>query len=173
MTCEDDEYQILDGNNGEFLNNYKSQYTNLCTTLQKNKSSTGTLFQNLINVNTLKTDAATNGGQAVLIDNGSYYVNVLDGDFSLNEAGKSGIILATGKVEVNKTFTGMIISGGEIRLYGGANVTANASLVSTIFGEHPELKKYFTEYNGTEVADSDWNKIKVSDLISYENWKKN
>jgi hypothetical protein len=172
--------QILKGNNSNYVNEYATQFNNLCHTLQKNVPSTKTLFENIINVERVKTDGLLHGGgQASLISNGKladnteYYVNIIDGDFTFNEVGKSGIIVATGDVNLTKNFTGMIISGGDITLYTGANFKSNPTLVKQILLENTDLCNYFVDLSSTSDAEDDWKAVNISQLIVYENWSKN
>lgn len=160
--------QIMEGNNGEYPNNYATQYNNLSHTLQLYTDSQKSLFDTLINSKAIESDATGDGTM-----NDPYYVRIIKGDFSLNEADKSGMIIATGNVTVNKSFTGTIIAGGTITLCGGANVNADPSTVSAIINNNDAIKKYFVEFSGKDNSSGKLKTINMKDLIVYENWKKN
>ena len=174
----DDNLQVTDGNNGDYTNNYASQFENLTKTLQKNVTGppgTTTLFYNLINVAKIKTDVANKGGQPLETDENGYYVNIMDNKntYIFNKPEKKGIIIATGNVNVLCDFTGLIISGGQIQLMSeGVKINADPTLVTTILNKYSDVKSYFTEFNTIPDNEAQAQTLNIPDLIIYENWEK-
>ncbi|WMJ88589.1 hypothetical protein [Anaerocolumna sp. MB42-C2] len=175
----EDSLKITPGNNGLFTNNYELQYSNLSKTLEKNITGEGTVFDYLIHGDRIKEDGALKGGQALLINNGYYYVNVVDNrsfgvPLFFKETNKEGIIIATGDIEVCSDFKGLIISGGKITLYNGANLNADSELISSILSENAKVRRYFKEFdtNNEDETGASFQKFAITDLIQYENWKK-
>ena len=177
LTYEDG-LKVTPGNNGLFTNNYEIQYNNLSKTLEKNISGEGTVFDNLIHGDRIKEDGESRGGQALLTNSG-YYVNIIDNKsygvpLFFNEYNKAGIIIATGDIEVCSDFNGLIISGGKITLYNGADINADPDLISSILSENVNVRRYFKEFDSYEEgeADASFQELNITDLIQYENWKK-
>jgi len=170
--------KVLQGNNVDFETSYANQYNNLTHTLQKYVASSKSVFENVVNVQKVKQDASLgtlkNIADDVLDDGTTHYtVKIINGDYTLNEVGKQGIIIATGDVNINYSFTGLIISGGTIKLLANANVTRNTSLINMILDKNPDLYDYFIDLSKSENTEDDWNALNIAQLIFYENWRKN
>lgn len=170
--------EFIRGNNGLFTNNYEFQYNNLSETLEKNISGEGTVFDYFLHGDRIKADGEPEGGQALLTDSG-YYVNIIDNKsygvpLFFNEYHKEGIIVATGDVEVCADFKGLIISGGKITLYNGADIDADPGLITSILSENGNVRRYFKEFDSLsdEETGTSFQKLNITDLIQYENWKK-
>ncbi len=86
-----------------------------------------------------------------------------------------GIVVATGNVVVNGSFTGLILAGGDVSLSAGSTVTASKQVVNTIINKNTELNTIFRNLvvneDGSNLGDN--SRIIVSELIGYENWKLN
>lgn len=185
----DEDLQVTAGDTKKYINNYASKYDNLIHTLQKNVTSTKSIFENIVNITKVEADTVAATKQVYQLDNASGYVNIINNDdknitddvigmpdndaYVFAETGKSGIILATGDVVLNTSFTGMIIAGGDIFLEGGSSFTSSPSLVNKIIVDHPEVCKYFNDFTASAGQEADWKAINVSSLIEYENWHKN
>lgn len=101
---------------------------------------------------------------------------------------KSGIVVATGDVEVDDSFTGLIIAGGVITVKPNGHVTADKRLVQYILKfivstekAAPDgsewkttkcLSRYFNEYEAKDSMNA-VDVIDVSNYTNYENWAKN
>jgi hypothetical protein len=88
-----------------------------------------------------------------------------------------GIVIATGNVIVNGSFTGLILAEGDIILSAESTVTASKQVVNAILNKNTELNTIFRNVvvNNQEGTGSqeDNGRIIVSELIGYENWKLN
>lgn len=189
ITYDGDDVQVTAGDTKKYINNYASKYDNLIHTLQKNVTSTKSIFENIVNLTKVETDTNATTKQVYKLDDASGYVNIINNDdkdisddhigspdndaYAFSETGKSGIILATGDVVLNTSFTGMIIAGGDVFLQGGANFSASPSLVNQILMDHTDICRYFNDLTASTGQDEDWKVINVSSLIEYENWRKN
>lgn len=86
----------------------------------------------------------------------------------------SGVVIASGDVEVNYDFSGMILAKGKITFTSGRKVTSNELLVSKIFsediekGENSIFAKYFYGYSnmGEEIIGN----VQIDKYLSYGNW---
>lgn len=96
-----------------------------------------------------------------------------------------GIIIADGDINVNKNFTGLIISRQIVKM-GTTNCTVKSDekLVQGILntahaGEGTDLTRKFTHYfvafdDKTTISSAESiSKVNFSDTVSYNNWKKN
>ena len=96
---------------------------------------------------------------------------------SLPHSGRQGIIIATGTVRVSGAYKGLILSGKDILLDGGASVKSSESIVRSILGAgNSEVNRYFRAYEaGSSIADTGntMENINVSDLIGFSKWRKN
>jgi hypothetical protein len=189
ITYDGDDVQVVAGDTRNYINNYASKYDNLIHTLQKNVTSTKSIYENIVNVANVEADTNVLTKQVYKIDDATGYVNIInnddigmvDGDpgiadsdaYVFSETGKSGIIIATGDVILRTDFTGMIISGGNVFLEGGANFTAAPALVNQIITDHTDIIKYLNDLSSQVGQDEDWNAIDISSYIAYENWRKN
>lgn len=105
----------------------------------------------------------------------------------------NGIIITTGSLTVRTNYNGLIISGGNILLpSNGTQITSSPNMVQNIlsYALKQEQKKaadggwmdnkklqfthYFTDYAGkSDVSTETIDQIKISNYISYENFRKN
>ncbi|SHO53936.1 hypothetical protein [Anaerocolumna xylanovorans] len=104
----------------------------------------------------------------------------------------NGIIITTGNLTVRTNYEGMIISGGKILLQNsGIQITSGPDMVQNILSFALEKEKeeapggwlnnasmqfthYFTDYAGNSYDNGrSIDQIKISEYITYENWKKN
>lgn len=178
----DSELKLIRGINATFTNHYRNEYQHLTATLTKHQKGIGDLtedivFENILDVDKIRADAMGSPGGIVLekealIGTDHYYVIIIDneagGTYHYDQSGKKGIIIATGDVSVERNFTGLIISNKTIDL-SAAQITAASDLVSRILSQDADVARYFRAFTST----SDKGYINVSNLIHYENWKKN
>lgn len=173
----DDSLRMVFGSNGNYVSNYLGQYNNLTHTLQKYNYSTDDVFHHIVDVNKLKSAAIGNSGVALQVDTSDYMVRIIDNPssvYTLDQANKKGLIIATGDVNIKANFTGLVLSGNKITLMGGANVTESQILIQSIINTNPDVRAYFDEFSDEQITvPGSSNKINISELIYYENWKKN
>lgn len=84
------------------------------------------------------------------------------------------IIIATGDVEVQSDFNGLIISKGIVKITNGATVKADAEKVFDLIC-NTDIRTIFKDFNSFSVYLSGANdkQIDISSLIQEENWSKN
>jgi hypothetical protein len=171
---------LISGTNGAFINHYDKCFSNLTSSLHKNidEASNPTeniVFENIIDVTKLRAAAASHTDGKVIereinLEGENYYVCVLDnestGSFNFDLFGKKGIIVATGDVSVNRNFTGMILANGTIRL-NAPLITGDFVAVKKLLSADEELAGYFKAFAGSSTGAYD-----ASDLIEFENWRK-
>jgi type II secretory pathway pseudopilin PulG len=93
-------------------------------------------------------------------------------------ADQSGIVVATGDVLVSADYSGMILSGGIITIYGtDVKINSRSNLTDIFNLNNDGINKYFRDYKSTlgnagETMGSTGN-VDIPALITYENWKKN
>ncbi len=88
---------------------------------------------------------------------------------------KGGIIIATGNVQLNNNFNGMIISAGDISFATNVTTTADEMMVSQMFTadmalDTPLFSKYFK--NSNTFSESVIGDVRVDDFLTYDNWSK-
>ncbi len=84
------------------------------------------------------------------------------------------IIIATGDVEVQSDFNGIIISKGIVKITNGAKVTASPKQVFDLICNSP-VRTVFKDYSKFPIysANDEEKQIDVGSLITEENWSKN
>jgi hypothetical protein len=112
-------------------NYYTSTFNSLASTLQEHKTSTlnDSLFDYLINSDSIHTDFASNGSDATSV-NGTFVCNTVA---YLNEDIKDDtlqyrVLIADGDVTIQRSFNGLVITNGDIKLTQG--VTVNGLLIA-------------------------------------------
>lgn len=175
-----DDIKVIYGNNGDYISSYKNHFTNLSSTLQKNQIWNKTVFEYLIDVNKLKDEAiGKTGNKALSVDNSDYFIDIVDNKsngstYILDNSGKKGLIIATGNVEVRESFEGLIIAGGKVTMMSHSNLTENQNLIYNILMDRDDVREFFTEFKTLEEEHSGTiTGIDLSQLVYYENWKKN
>lgn len=88
----------------------------------------------------------------------------------ISDNNRKGIIIATGDVKIqNATFSGMIITKGNIILGPGGHVTAMPEYSKNLIEQDEKLRYFFRDYISEDGAEGTFGKtIK----IEYRNWKK-
>lgn len=172
---------------------YNGLQTSLNEFSSKELEHTPSLFETIIDTDQIEQDELagnvfdSDGVKCVTVAGYSVYIveNESNGkvfkipqDMSLPDGGRCGIVIATGPVEVpaNCTYTGLILSKDRITLGSGATVKASKSVVDAILlAGHEEVNRYFIGYDSISggTLNEEPKNINVSDLIVYENWKKN
>lgn len=91
-----------------------------------------------------------------------------------------GILVATGDVKINSNFTGLVIAGGNITISSNASVYSDSTIVNDIWNRSDEdINQYFYDIvtggvtGGGTGSGSGSQSIDISNLISYQNWRKN
>lgn len=91
-----------------------------------------------------------------------------------------GILVATGDVKINANFTGLIIAGGNITVSSNASIYSDSTIVNDIWNRcNEDINQYFYDIvtggatGGGTVSGSGTQSIDISNLISYQNWRKN
>lgn len=149
------------------------------------------LFNTIIHYENIKKDdiktSYTDGVKTVIIDS-NYVIYIVDNEEMVFEIpdndelpnnGRKGIVISTGSVRLNGKYTGLIIAKNTISLLPGASVDAPNGMLEEIFAtNHPDVNSYFREYasytiESVEATKSKYGQIRVSDLIYYDQWRKN
>lgn len=91
-----------------------------------------------------------------------------------------GILVVTGDVKINANFTGLIIAGGNITVSSNASIYADSTIVNDIWNRCDEdINQYFYDIatggvtGGGTGSGLGSQSIDISNLISYQNWRKN
>ncbi len=113
-----------------------------------------------------------------LLANGTYEAVVLvDGDYTITTSLTQGLVVATGDVHVEGSFTGKIVSGGTVTFASNATVIASSTIITDLLDEdaarstsyfYKALKQY-TPGTASVTAGS----VRVADYMGYTNWTKN
>lgn len=150
------------------------------------------LAKNFVNLGKIKTDAA-GVVNCIVYSSPEYdtysikFVYNGEGTFADVGAGEqvgipysvdtptSGILVATGDVKINNNFTGLVIAGGKITIASNASVYADATIINDIWkrGE-TDINQYFYGLDSVVVPGGSTleQSINISNLLSYENWRK-
>lgn len=169
------------------VKNSPRQFANLCQTL--NSSMSGKSGQDAYDfiVNTKAIQQYTSGSRKVLefksnSQNGTEELQgmVINGDYTINEKTANSVcfIIATGNVNVNRDFQGLIISGGTITarkdlIADSTGVTEAMRAKMTASGTTVSMQNFLYDVDisgGGSHADMGsitWN---LQDLVSYERW---
>lgn len=116
---------------------------------------------------------SSSGGQVTLVDN-----DATNSSAYKVSNGYKGIVVATGNVKVENTFSGLIISGGTITFGSNAVVSSNESMIVDLFAEDlskdaPLFSQIFNDYkSGGLISGLTDGKVDVNTYVSYEKWKK-
>lgn len=131
-------------------------------------------------------------GMGKTFSNGITNAYVVDGNFVVNSSNNAntGLVLATGDVDVKADFEGLIIAGGKITIWSGCNyINYNANrvraamalqdggvFVSSFFKDGNAYANYqsttLSNNSAQEAVARKADYIEVSDLVQYEHWKK-
>lgn len=118
-------------------------------------------------------DSSIRGGYAYSITenaNNPYYVCITDKDVNIDTIHNNGLIITTGNVNVNASFTGLIIAKGNVRLSGNATVKYSDKIIDLIKSDS-NIYKYFKDYVSEAGEDTKADSDKMIDVY-YENWYK-
>lgn len=118
-------------------------------------------------------------GSRTEVTDGNRLIAVVGNDphstpYPINPTYTEGIVIATGNVNVQNDFTGMIIAGGTIQLLAnGVEVNADEMLVAELFKEDaeketPVFSHLFTNYGNSE--ENVLGLVNIDRYQSYENW---
>lgn len=164
------------------------QYDSLCRSLEPVSLRTpydeASLFHSLIRTEDLiaevsTVEAITLGEYVIYLVNNAVGTEAefdfaLPVDHSLPNKGRKGMVIATGNVIVDGSYQGLILAGKEIRLMSGAAVTASDSIVNAVLGAgDPRVNGLFRTMEKAAQTGASMNHIVISDLVSYQNWRRN
>ena len=97
--------------------------------------------------------------------------------YTIKEGWQKGIIIATGDVNVERDFTGLIIARGKINVSSSANVTVTSDelMVAGMFADDaqsgsPKFAHLFNDY-GT-LNESVIGVVRIDEYLTYENWRR-
>lgn len=118
-------------------------------------------------------DSSIRGGYAYSLTenaNNPYYVCIADRDVTVDTIHNNGLIITTGDVYVNASFTGLIIAKGDVHLAGNATLKYSDKILELIKSDS-NIYKYFKDYvpDNEEAIDNDYKEIVT---VYYENWYK-
>ena len=155
---------------------YFSKYSNLINGLDETYSygNTESMATNLI-----RYDLIPEIGIDIKEDNTIIYVSKSEDSFATGTTETSGIIITAGDVIVEGSFSGLIITKGNIYFSIGGSISAAEEKVAELINTYRltstlELKDLFYDYvSSGEVEVESGETIKASIVIEYENWKKN
>lgn len=141
------------------------------------------LVYNLIDMDRIKDDDVDKANVTVHAMSDGAAVIVEDTDAMLLTVGSGsatgidkGIVIVTGNVQVQGSFTGVIISGGTIAFnINNASVTADEILVRRMFEEdlasdNSLFTQYFYDYD--QPAERILGSAQVNKYMTYENWSR-
>lgn len=100
---------------------------------------------------------------------------IADGTFSNDiPSDQARIVIATGDVIVKKDFRGLIISDGTVQIQDDAKITADPLNVFNIIC-NSQLKSVFRDFEmfGYYLTNEDYDTVNITDMITFDNWKKN
>lgn len=108
---------------------------------------------------------------------GSYGVIVPSGSSALKISSigvTQGVILANDRdIVVDRDFTGLIITDGNITISGDVTIKADREITENTIKSIPLLKQFFFAYQGIDGDALGGDDIRSEDLLSYDNWRKN
>ncbi|HCT64121.1 MAG TPA: hypothetical protein DIC60_02415 [Lachnospiraceae bacterium] len=155
-----------------------AMFANLCATLSTNISGEGTVYNYVVDEDAI---AALSSDETEFKTGEDVMAVVKKGDYTISSATPDTlkIIVATGDVEVNSAFTGLIISGGTVNVM--ANLQADREGVSQAFAAKATIgadEKRIVDFlkitseddAGTGAhSENNWN---LDKLVTYKNWIK-
>lgn len=186
--------------------NYSGIFDALSTNLSRNyaaltdEEKSKSVFHNIVNVDEMRNVIADAGGtteavyphgatsnrEVILVDNGVVDAdgNVSGVTYTIPEDPTLKLVIATGNVQVSHNFNGLIIAGGKISIYNGANIKADPDGVSVAMLRYEGVVNCFVgseelavptvtpEPTETPEASIDQDLITTDSLVSYMNWSK-
>ena len=165
-----------------FTNNTVDDYTTRFPDngVVKNDKTIDPLFDNLIDRNIMDnflapyTDKTYDSGATGNTPETARVV-VIDNDTTYTPGFTYGVIIATGDVNLNSGFTGMILSGGKVTISAGT-YSSDELMVSKLFeddalrGHDATFTTMFPTYNN--LSANVLGVVQVQDYIGYDNWTK-
>lgn len=117
------------------------------------------------------SDASEKNRPMIVVKKGDYTIDTNSYD---DNKECSGIVIATGDVTVKRSFKGMIIAGGTIKLaFSGIEINADELLVSKMFAEDassedPKFSYLFSTYGNVE--ENVIGLVQIDKYLTYQNW---
>jgi hypothetical protein len=173
------------------INEISDSYANLCVTLSRTVSGTGSgaataydYFVNKSQIEALPTGTVSYPDDGinpvkVVVTNGNYDI-VSDSNSTVH------VVIASGNVTVTGRYSGLILAGGNVTLNSDAVVAADRSAVADAlqallaYDDVAELKyymylnpEYISPMNVSSTSDEASEVWDMNTLVIYENWKKN
>lgn len=150
------------------------------------------IFHTIIQYENIKKDDISSkyrDGIKIVVVDSNYVVYIVDNegkgvftipeDDDLPNRGRKGIVISTGSILLQGEYKGLMIAKDKIILSAGSTVNAPDGILEEIFSYNSEdVNRYFRDY-ATDLDQSKKTKINelgrihVSDLINYDNWRKN
>ena len=181
--------------NGVEFDMYGRTYDSLCRRLSTDysskttKESTQDIFTNLIDAANVKAVLGSSSGVVYFTDAAGQNKAVVAGPgeaLALSSIDSSVcLVIAQRDVVADRAYKGTIISGGQIRVTGGADITCDAGDVSAALsltrdcnGKTYSVANLFTEgadMTAASAAENDSSSLPVidtADLVKYSNWVK-
>jgi Tfp pilus assembly protein PilX len=128
----------VSSNTSTMAGNYETDFDNLCTTLSPDRSGTGTVYSNVVDVSAI--DALSNTTTLFTTSDGTVVGMITKADCNTNSVlslyPDMKVIISTADVTVNQpsqTFYGLIIAGGAVNLQKSSiwTQTVSAALYAT------------------------------------------
>lgn len=183
---------LADSDSMKWLNEKSSEYTGKYRNLQRRLSESpgevndnDSLFNSILFKDKIINDSSgsdfNDGVKVVEVDEYAVYIinkDVTRGPFKVPRDAKPGIIVSVADVELDSgmEYTGLILSGTDIILKGGAKAMASREIVMSILNaKNSSINKYFRDYSGFVGGGEDGSSggVSVPDLVEYDNWAKN
>lgn len=152
---------------------------------QEDKTS-NSLFESIVDKNKLKELVDTKGSSGVLVSKDEIISGTLQHKvvvlvdnkeksvYNIPSEYTQGIVVATGDVYISGSFRGLVLSGGTINFASNATVNADEKLVSGLFRDDLKDTLFINVINEETYLNLNMlGGVKITDYISYENWKKN
>lgn len=176
-------YEDLYGDGAARANEYLCLTKNLVKDNSGCSPTTGTTAgENIVDFNMIKLKAE---GVNLYTKLNPYDITIINNAnttaYEMNTPNASGLIIATGDVVITQNFNGLVIANGTVTVQHNAKVRADSDVVNYILNlTDPEINNYFY---GLEVPESpgggsvppvtgSGTKINISNLLTYQNWRK-
>lgn len=164
--------------------------------LSGNELIQANIIYNLIDVPLLSGSEYNTSGSYINYGppNKNYTKMAIKGNYKVREDIHGGIIIATGDVELDHSFDGLIIAGGSITITGDATITTNSDMIQelilgkeefidkygAIINRDPEkvpFKQYFYAFKVGALNKDSREEIKIEnvdyrDLVNFNDWRK-
>lgn len=122
------------------------------------------------NLDALRILANTAPGVSVEHESTNYKLYVANSDpYVIDTTRNCGLVLASGDVHVSSSFTGLIITQGEVKVAEGVSITSAPKAMNALITSNEDLQSFFKYYDDPDAGKE--NKEAVD--IYFDNWQKN